>query len=206
MDNVYSFVDHWRIKGTVEEISEIFSRGEDFPQWWPGIYLDAVVLERGATNGLGKTIWFRSQGGRLLYVLEWTARTTGISHPYGFAIEATGDFVGTGRWTFRPDGEWTDVTYDWNIRAENPLLRYASPFVKPILAANHRYAMRIGEKSLQIEIDRRHAATADERALIPAPPGPITRQQVLPPLGAALALAALVGSIFWARRGHRSTA
>src|SRR5215208_6410963 len=110
MDNVYSFVNRWRVKGTVDEVAEILGAGEDLPRWWPGIFLDAVVLERGEKNGLGKTIWFRTQGGRLLYTLEWTARTTGISHPYGFSLEATGDFEGTGRWTFRPDGEWTDIT------------------------------------------------------------------------------------------------
>ncbi len=203
MDNVYSFVDRWRVNGTVDEVTEIISRGEDFPRWWPGIYLDAAVLEPGGPSGLGKTIWFRSQGGRLLYVLEWTARTIGVGHPYGFTIEATGDFVGTGRWTFRPDGGWTDVTFEWNIRAENPLLRFLSPLVKPVLADNHRFAMRVGEKSLRLELARRHATSPEERARIPAPPGPITARSVLPPIGAAVALGAAMGGIARARHAGR---
>ncbi len=206
MDNVYSFVDRWRVKGSVEEVYDLLSHGEDYPRWWPAIYLDAVVLERGQASGLGKEIWMRSQGGRLLYTLEWTSRTTGISNPYGFTIEATGDFVGTGRWTFEPDGEWTNVTFEWNIRAENALLRYGSLFVKPILAANHRYAMRVGEQSLQLELDRRHAATAEERNGVPAPPGPVTPQYVLPRLTAALAVAMVVLRVAWGRRAARATA
>jgi hypothetical protein len=45
--------------------------------------------------------------------------------------------------------------------------------MKPIFAANHRWAMARGEKSLLLELARRHAAS-DPAVLtaIPAPPGP----------------------------------
>jgi hypothetical protein len=44
------------------------------------------------------------------------------------------------------------------VRADKPLLRYGSWFVKPIFAANHRWAMARGEESLKRELERRHAA------------------------------------------------
>jgi hypothetical protein len=199
-DNVYSFADRWRVHATPEQVSDIIGAPENFPRWWPGIYLDARVLDPGSATGLGRTVWFRSQGGQLLYVLEWTARTTGVSRPYGFAFDASGDFVGTGRWTFRPDGDWTKITFEWNISAEHPLLRIGSSFIKPVLAANHRWAMRIGEESLHRELARRQAQTESERAQVPPPVGPVTAQRVLPPLGAALAVGAAVGSLAGARR------
>ena len=45
--------------------------------------------------------------------------------------------------------------------------------MKPIFAANHRWAMARGETSLKLELARRHAA-ADPTILpaIPPPPGP----------------------------------
>jgi len=33
---------------------------------------------------------------------------------------------------------FTDITYDWRIRADKPLLRYLSFVFKPIFSANHR--------------------------------------------------------------------
>ena len=44
--------------------------------------------------------------------------------------------------------------------------------MKPLFAANHYWAMRMGEKSLALELDRRHATTSAARALVPAPPPP----------------------------------
>ncbi len=34
-----------------------------------------------------------------------------------------------------------NITYDWKIRAEKPLLRYLSLLMKPIFSANHRWAI-----------------------------------------------------------------
>ena len=42
----------------------------------------------------------------------------------------------------------------------------------PAVAANHRWAMATGEKSLRLELARRRAATAAERAAVEPPPGP----------------------------------
>jgi hypothetical protein len=45
--------------------------------------------------------------------------------------------------------------------------------MKRIFSANHRWAMARGERSLQLELARRHAANDPTvQAAIPAPPGP----------------------------------
>ena len=74
-------------------------------------------------------------------------------------------------WTLTQDGEHVDVTYDWRILAEKPLLRYGSVVLRPFFAANHRWAMARGEESLALELRRRRARTEAERQAIPAPPG-----------------------------------
>jgi hypothetical protein len=104
--------------------------------------------------------------------LRWSFRVTESNYPDGFALEAWGDLVGRGIWKFAQMGEWVDITYDWKIHADKPLLKYLSFLFKPIFGANHQWAMRMGEESLKLELMRRHAATPEERARIPSPPGP----------------------------------
>ncbi|HLK22360.1 MAG TPA: hypothetical protein VKT81_25610, partial [Bryobacteraceae bacterium] len=96
--------------------------------------------------------------GWLPYTLHWFFRVTENRRPFGFSLEAWGDFEGTGVWTFVQDGRFVNITYDWKIRAEKPLLRYLSFLLKPIFSANHRWAMARGEESLVAELGRRAGA------------------------------------------------
>jgi hypothetical protein len=96
---------------------------------------------------------------------------TEVDLPNGYTLEAWGDFAGRGIWHFEQDGDWVNVAYDWKIRAEKPLLKTFSGLMKPIFAANHRWAMQKGEESLLLELARRRAETPEARALIPPPPG-----------------------------------
>jgi hypothetical protein len=68
--------------------------------------------------------------------------------------------------------------------------------MKPIFGANHRWAMAQGEASLKLELARRHAATAEERAQVPAPPGPTS----VAPGALLVALAAMIAGAGWAWR------
>lgn len=123
--------------------------------------------------------------GWLPYTLRWKFLVTETEFPKGFALRALGDFVGTGIWTFQPaaDGH-CEVIYDWKIQANKPLLRKLTPVLRPVFALNHHWAMRMGQKSLRLEIRRRQAVTEAERAAIPSPPGPtfphnLTNNQIL---------------------------
>jgi len=169
--NEYHYITHWRVKGTVEEVSTILSQATDLVRWWPSVYLDVQEGEAGDENGIGKVIHLYTKGW-LPYTLRWSFRVTESKYPYGFALEAWGDFVGHGIWTFEQNGEWADITYDWNIRADKPLLKYLSFLMKPIFGANHQWAMHKGEESLKLELMRRHATVPEERANLPPPPGP----------------------------------
>ena len=84
----------------------------------------------------------------------------------GFTLVAEGDFVGRGIWSFQEDDAWTQITYDWKIEANKPLLRYLSFLFKPLFGMNHEWAMRQGERSLALEVRRR---AAPDDPTIPAP-------------------------------------
>jgi hypothetical protein len=168
--NEYHYITHWHIKGTVEEVAEVLRQATELPRWWPSVYLDVQELEAGDQNGVGRVIRLYTKGW-LPYTLRWSFRVTESRYPYGFTLEAWGDFVGRGIWTLEQQGENVHVIYDWKISAEKPLLRYLSFLLKPIFGANHQWAMRMGEESLKLELMRR-AATSEERAQIAPPPGP----------------------------------
>ncbi len=169
--NDYQFVTRWRVKSTVEEISDILGNAPDLMRWWPSVYLDVQQVEPGDEKGIGKVVRLYTKGW-LPYTLNWQFRIIRVNYPYGSTLEAWGDFVGRGVWTFAPDGEWVNITYEWTVRADKPLLEKLSFLMKPLFAANHYWAMRMGEKSLALELDRRHATTSAARALVPAPPPP----------------------------------
>jgi hypothetical protein len=167
----YHFISHWRVEGNLEEVSEIIGDAAGLVRWWPSVYLDIQVLAPGDATGVGKVVSLFTKGW-LPYTLRWQFVVTESRSPQGFSLRASGDFDGTGVWTFVQDGPWVAITYDWRIRAEKPLLRYGSFLLKPLFAANHRWAMARGEESLRLELARRRATTEAERARVPAPPPP----------------------------------
>ena len=186
----YRFRTEWRVAGTVEEVAGVLSEVRELPRWWPSVYLDVEELSPGDEHGVGKRARLHTKGW-LPYTLGWELTVVESRHPHGFTIEAEGDLAGRGVWTLEPAGAWTRITYDWAVRAKKPLLRALSPFFRPLLEANHRWAMRKGEESLALELARRRASTPAERARIPAPPPAVNPSPLLVVgAGAALGLAA----------------
>ena len=169
--NEYHFITQRSIKGTVKEVAEVLGQATGLVRWWPSVYLDVQEVEEGDENGIGKVVRLVTKGW-LPYTLRWSFRVTESTYPNGFTLEAWGDFIGRGIWKLEQQGEWVNVVYDWKILADKPLLRMFSFLLKPVFSANHHWAMRMGEKSLKLELMRRHTTTLEERALIPPPPGP----------------------------------
>lgn len=166
----YQFVTRWQVVGTVDEVSEILENPEDLPRWWPSVYLEAVTVAPPREDGLGRVVRLHTKGW-LPYTLTWQLEVVESRRPHGFTIEATGDFVGRGVWTFVQEGAWVDVTFDWRLQVDKMGVKQLSPLLKPIFAANHRWAMRRGEESLKLELARRRAK-AGGKADVAAPPGP----------------------------------
>lgn len=169
-NNEYHFITEWRVESTLQEIAEVLGNGPDLTRWWPSVYLKVIQLEKGDERGIGTVIDLYTKGW-LPYTLRWQFRVTESNAPHGFTLEAWGDFVGRGIWTFEQQGNTVKIVYDWKIRADKPLLKYLSFIMKPVFSMNHHWAMSKGEESLKLELARRHAKTPEERALIPpAPP------------------------------------
>jgi hypothetical protein len=160
--NDYHFVTRWRVAGTCEEVARILGDPVEYTRWWPTVYLAVREVRppldaRPGAGGLGRRTSLHTKGW-LPYTLRWEAEVVESRFPHGFSIVATGDFDGRGEWTFVEDrnasARFVDITFDWRIRAEKPLLRRLGWLLKPLFEANHRWAMAQGEVSLQRELAR----------------------------------------------------
>jgi hypothetical protein len=172
--NDYRFITRWQVEGAPDEVWAVLGDAAGLARWWPSVYLDVRVEEPGDERGLGRvvSVWTK---GFLPYTLRWRFTVNESDPPHGFALHSVGDFVGRGVWTIEraADGDGSLVTYDWRITAEKGVLRRFSAVLKPVFAANHRWAMARGEVSLRLELARRRA-NGDRTLLaaIPDPPGP----------------------------------
>jgi hypothetical protein len=163
----YTFLTTWRVRATAEEVFDVLADPLGLKRWWPSVYIDVVELRPAdPATGRGRVIDLYTKGW-LPYTLRWSFTVIESSRPAGFKLVAHGDFEGTGVWSIRQDGDFTEAAYDWRISAEKPLLRYGSFVFRPIFAANHRWAMARGLESLELELRRRRGEPS-----VPAPPGP----------------------------------
>ena len=127
-----------------------------FARWWPSVYLDVRELAPANAHGVGRRVKLITKGW-LPYTLRWEFEVVESRSPHGFTIVARGDFDGRGVWTFKQDGRFVDIVFDWRISAEKPLVRNLSFLLKPLFEANHRWAMARGEEGLRPELARRRA-------------------------------------------------
>jgi hypothetical protein len=165
----YEFRTVWRVAGTAGEVRDVLADGPSLPRWWPAVYLSVATVNEGEGSGTGGEIAMFTKGW-LPYTLRWTLRVTEPVTDAGFALAATGDLIGTGRWTFTQDGSEVVITYDWWVSASKPLLRRLTWLLRPVFSANHRWAMARGEESLRLELRRRRATSDAECRRIPPPP------------------------------------
>src|SRR5947208_8826488 len=195
--NQYEFLSRWRVEGTCGEVADILGDPLALAHWWPSVYLDAqeIAPPRASGDGLGRRVSVLTKGW-LPYTIRWEFEVIESRYPSGFAITARGDFDGRGVWTFQQDGAFVDITYDWRLSAEKPVLRRLSFLLKPLFQANHRWAMAQGEESLKLELRRRRATSDAARCSVPLPPGPIANAGVAVLGGAVVVGAALAYLVF----------
>ena len=170
----YEFTTVWRVVGTREEVVDVLRDARDLPRWWPAVYLSVDPGHPGGPDGAGASSRLHTKG-FLPYTLRWELTVAEPVRPDGFAIRARGDLNGTGRWILAQDGPEVVVRFDWAVSAAKPILRWFSWALRPLFAANHRWAMARGQESLALELRRRRAAAssnAEALAAVPSPPGP----------------------------------
>jgi hypothetical protein len=195
MNNEYKFITSWRVRATAEEVYDLIADPLDYPRWWPSVYLQTRLIEPPNESGLARRISLHTKGW-LPYTLRWESCSIEADRPRRVAIRATGDFNGRGIWTFEQESDFVNVTFDWQLTADKPLLRYLSFLLKPVFSANHVWAMMRGKQSLELELARRHAPTPEARNRVPPPPLPNKTSGLWLSLG-ALATSGILVALLW---------
>lgn len=189
LSDVFHYQNNWRVKGKIEQVYDVLFDDAQLTKWWPAVYLNTKVIDSGEAGGEGKIISLETKGW-MPYTLKWKYRVTKTSKPNLFKTEAWGDITGKGYWKLIQDGDFVDISYDWEFRPEKPAFRLLAPLFKPVSYFNHHWGMKKGEESLKLELARKNAKNPKELKKIPAPPQPTTTSPI--PLLAGI----LVGMFF----------
>jgi Polyketide cyclase / dehydrase and lipid transport len=149
--DLYRFVTNWRVHAPCEEVSDVLEDTDRISVWWPSVYHECTILERGGEHALGRRVAVTTKG-FLPYLIRWRFTVVAQNYPHGSQIVADGDLEGEGRWTLRQDGDDTAVNYEWNVRANHPFIRRFSWLLRPLFAANHNWTMQQGLRGLRQEL------------------------------------------------------
>jgi hypothetical protein len=199
MASTYHFVSRWRVRASIAEVHDIISQPLEYPRWWPAVYLDA--RETTLPGAACRRVEFHTRG-MLPYTLIWQAAVA-ENTPERIVIEASGDLEGRGVWSFAQDGEFVDITFEWDVDVNKPLVRYMTPLLRPVFETNHRWSMEQGEISLREELIRYRARTPDELLDAADPRGPVEVPVRLIAMS-ALAVSALAGFALLRRKARGS--
>lgn len=149
----FSFVDRWRLEGPVEEAAQLLFNFDQVTDWWT-VFHDVRTLSSGNAQGVGRLVHYRLKG-FLPYELSLQVQVERVQYPACFEVKMDGDLCGrgTGRLRPTPDGAELELTLDIVVR--RTLLRLASLVMRPLMALQHRWAVRQGELGLNQQMRRR---------------------------------------------------
>ena len=146
--NEYYFLNKWSLPAPVEEVWTYIINGTEYPTWWGAVYEKVEALNGLSGDQVGAKAAVQAHG-RLPYTIRFTSEVTQVEAPYLLHLQASGDLTGEGTWRLTPAPVGTQVTFEWIVRADKPLLRVLAPLMKPLLEENHRWTMRQGEAALR---------------------------------------------------------
>lgn len=155
----FVLVSHWRVRGDIETVFDCLGSPE-IARWWPEAYREVQEIAPGNPDGLGRVLAILTRG-RIPYPLRWRLEVIEVRRPEHLVVQATGDLVGQGTWELRQSGTFADMTYTWRVAVTKPWMRWLTPVLRPLFAANHHWVMRRGEIGLAQELARLDAHVHD---------------------------------------------
>jgi hypothetical protein len=149
--NYYVFVDKFVAPCDVETAYQYIKQIEDYPRWWGKVYKKIVKLKDAPpdTPGAKHLVTF---GGFLPYTLTIESEVTHIERLRRIEFDASGDLEGKGVWQFKPVAGGTEITFDWRVAANKPVIRAFSFLLKPLFKANHAYCVRKANEGIRKDL------------------------------------------------------
>ncbi len=93
----YHFITNWKLRASAGEVYRLLEDVDALTEWWPSVYLDVKVLEKGQSGGVGKLVELYTKGW-LPYTLRWKFRVVKTALPskhWAILWEAENGFFGT---------------------------------------------------------------------------------------------------------------
>jgi hypothetical protein len=143
MHNEYRFVDRWFVGAPPGAAYDLVGDTLGYPRWWGDVFV--AVEGDGGPPRPGRHVKIVSRG-FLPYRLRWEAEIVDADAPRRFSFTMTGDFVGSGSWSFEAVDGGTNAVFDFRPRVEKPGVKQLSPILKPVFRWNHSWAMKRGER------------------------------------------------------------
>jgi hypothetical protein len=145
----FKFVEQWIIPDArIEEVYDVLARGELLPQWWKGVYLDAVRLTPGSEPEVGTRLRVRVRG-FLPFVLNFEIEASELEPPRRVSVRTSGDL--NGAWSATLTQKKMDVQADllFEVEIDRPGMRILAPLLRPLFALNHYWTTPRGEQGLK---------------------------------------------------------
>ena len=133
----YAFVDEWDVAAPAPAVFTALADARTYPDWWRPVYLG---VEADGPPAIG-TMSHQHFKGRLPYHLRTRSRITRLVPERLVEAEVDGDLRGRGVWTVTPTDGGSHVRFEWTVHADRPLLRALTPLMRPVLRANHAWAI-----------------------------------------------------------------
>lgn len=148
-DKVFRFRTAWRIAAPLPIVWDTIVKSIQYPTWWPGVARVEVLAGQPWPMTVGTKMGYEVQSP--LYTLHYqTELMEYAEHKFIFA-HATGDLVGTGKWTFGHEASITEAVFEWQVSLTPPFLRAVAvvPGVPLIMSFFHTRLMNHGEQGLR---------------------------------------------------------
>jgi len=133
----YEFVDEWEVAAPPQDVYEVLVDGQNYPRWWRPVYIDVTSDGPPAVGSVSRQHF----KGRLPYHLRTRSTLVALEPPALIVADVDGDLRGRGVWTLTPTMGGTRVRFDWTVHADRLLLRALTPVLRPLLRANHNWAI-----------------------------------------------------------------
>ena len=155
-------VDDAIIGGTPQVVSRaIMDEVQGITHWWMPYY-ESTPRGEGPHDKEGATFDVTIHG---KHPTRFSSRITKIVESKSVEVKLTGDFEGTGEWTFEPVDGKTRVRYRWNVKPRRLLLVLLSPFYD--YGKIHSNVMHKGFEALNAYLNKKSqiqsTASDDER-------------------------------------------
>jgi hypothetical protein len=156
--NIFRFDEEWSIPGaTPDEVYDVLCRGELLPEWWKGVYLEAVPFEPGSEPRIGNKLRAKARG-FLPYRLNFVLEVTELIPGRVVGVKVVGDFDGRWRAMLSPRTGGTHLDLFWETTLKRPWMKALSPLLRPVFAWNHYWTTPRGEAGLRAYMSRLKAS------------------------------------------------